>query len=302
MGGQAVDVAAAGQLPRRPVEETGHAMSPLVGGTLAAAHPGIVAAHQLAVVAARVGERRPARRPVVREEDQQRIVGEAEFVEPPPQATDVVVDVGDHPVECRQFGVPAHLRGVRLAPLVGDAVRAVRGVRRQLDEERTVAMGLDEPRRLAEEHVRAITRELLRPAVAGIGVVEVVVAPVIGDLPDSPAAVDERLLEPAIPRPEGEVVAQVPLAENRRRVTVLREHLGHHPLVRSRHVSSHDGMPHARPGRIAAGHRAPRVSGSTWGRRGSWRAGRSRDTAGRDAASSRRGFPCSPGRRIPGRP
>jgi hypothetical protein len=82
-------------------------------------------------------------------------------------------------------------------------------------------MCFDKLDRLTKEDIGAVARELLGPAVVIVGVVEIAVSPIIRNLADAAAAVDENLLKAAILRPEWAVVAEVPLAEDGRRVAVV---------------------------------------------------------------------------------
>lgn len=60
----------------------------------------------------------------------------------------------------------------------------------------------------------AITLEFFRLAVSVISVVIVIVSPVIPSVSDDTAFMDQNLLESSILRPEGIVVAKMPLAED----------------------------------------------------------------------------------------
>ena len=65
----------------------------------------------------------------------------------------------------------------------------MRRVGRQVDEKRPVAVRLDEPHRGVEPDVGAVALARLGLAVVQVGVVEVVVAPVVGRLAHAAAAV-----------------------------------------------------------------------------------------------------------------
>ena len=135
----------------------------------------------------------------------------------------------------------------------------MRGVGRQVREERPVPIGFDEPHRAVEPDVGAVARVLLGLAVVPVGVVEVVVAPEVRRLADAAAAVDQDLLESAILRPEGVVVAEVPFAEDARAVAPRREDIRHRHLVAAEQRPAQDRVPDARAVAVAPGHqRGPR--------------------------------------------
>ncbi len=81
--------------------------------------------------------------------------------------------------------------------------------------------------RLVEEDVRAVPLERLPPAIADVGVVEVVVAPEVGHGADVGGGEPHGFVESAILGPEGVVVAEVPLAEHPRPVAGFGEDVGH---------------------------------------------------------------------------
>ena len=109
----------------------------------------------------------------------------------------------------------------------------MRSVQREVGEERPVAVLLDPLEAFAEEYVGAIAFVLLDDVVVRVPIVEVVVAPGIGRLRGAAAPADDRLVEAAFVWPEGEVVAQVPLAEQACRVAVVLEDLRQRRLLES---------------------------------------------------------------------
>src|SRR6185369_14696267 len=131
--------------------ETGDAMASFLRRAFAAAHPGVVTADEIAVVATEIGKRRAAGGAVVGHENEERVVGELQLLETRSQAADVVIDVGNHPVKRGEFFVAVDFVDIRSGPFFGDAVRSVRSVRREINEKRLLAMGFNKPRRLAEK-------------------------------------------------------------------------------------------------------------------------------------------------------
>ena len=165
--------------------------------------------------------------PVVRHEDQNRIVshffGFKEVQKPP----EVPVKIGNHPFEAGQTVAHAQVKK-RLLPLLIDKVRAVWCVRRQVDKEWFAATrirrdGRHEIHRLVEPDVGAISVELLPPVTVEIGVVEIIVCPEIRDLRQASAAMPDRPLKPLVHRTSRRVVAEVPLAKYTRGIPVDRE-------------------------------------------------------------------------------
>ena len=126
----------------------------------------------------------------------------------------------------------ATLRGrwrIGRAVPVGHEERAVRGIGREVGEER-LAPRLARPdpiHRLGEEDVGAIALEPAAGAVVLVDVVEVIVVPDVGRRGDVRGREEERLLEAALLGPVGITVAEMPLAELARAVAAGREDLGH---------------------------------------------------------------------------
>ena len=92
----------------------------------------------------------------------------------------------------------------------------MRGIRRQIDEEWILGRCcrfLNEPQGIIEEHVSAISLVRGRVAVVPVGVVEVVVAPVVGRLAHAATAVINGFLEASVYGTVGRAVAEVPFAE-----------------------------------------------------------------------------------------
>ncbi|OPZ09032.1 MAG: hypothetical protein BWZ10_02596 [candidate division BRC1 bacterium ADurb.BinA364] len=194
-----------------------------------------------------------AGRAVVGHENQNRVFGQAPFLQAGHQAADVFVDVLDHAVELgHRFRHAAF--DVGLAVFFGDIQRTVRRVGRNIGEERPVFVSLDELQGRPEKHVGAVAPIGLPLAVVAQHVVEVIVAPVVRTLADSAAAMDQDLLEAAILRTERIIVAQVPLAEDSRAIARRGKNIGHGRFAGLQHRAPHDGVPNADARRIAPGH------------------------------------------------
>ena len=140
---------------RRPAQQVRHADAALVVGQLAAgerlarAQPGEVAGAA-----------------VVRQEDDQRVVGDPRFLQGVEDPADRVVERGDHPeVDPPQFVL---LVGEPVVVLLRDLERRVRRVERRVEEERLIGVPADEVDRLVAEDVgdvgRLVDHRLLRPA------------------------------------------------------------------------------------------------------------------------------------------
>ena len=194
---------------------------------------GLHAAHAGVEVARTVGAA------VVRHEDQDGVLSQALFVEEVDEVAHVRVDVPDHPqiagqprLQCRAHvvelgsGQGGRQRGFVL--LLGDQ-RAVGRVRGDVGQEGRSGLcgALHVVDRFVEEDVRAVPLERLSPAVPDVGVVEVVVAPEVGHRADVGGGEPHGLVESAVLRPEGVVVAEVPLAEHAGAVARLGEDVGH---------------------------------------------------------------------------
>ena len=102
-------------------------------------------------------------------------------------------------------------------------------VRRQVDEEGLSRLALlgpdigDELHRFVEPDVRAIAFEFGPLVAHQKSVVEIVVAPIVRDLSQSSAAMPDAAIKSLVHRPRRCTVAEMPLAEDSRCVTVVGE-------------------------------------------------------------------------------
>ena len=108
--------------------------------------------------------------------------------------------------------------------------------------------------RSIEEDIRAIAGEFLEFAVVAQRVVGVVVAPGVGSITDAAAAEGERFVKAAILGAIGEIVAEVPLAEDTGAVAAGREELPERDLALAQQRSAHDRVPDSRARGVAPGH------------------------------------------------
>ena len=133
--------------------------------------------------------------PVIRHENQDGVVGHAFRFEEFKQSSQVPVEVGHHSFETGQTVAHAHVEEW-LLPLLSDQVRAMRGVRRQVNEERFAAPGIGSHRRherhgLVKPDVGAVAVELLPAVAVEVRVVEIVVRPEVGNLSQTSAAMPD---------------------------------------------------------------------------------------------------------------
>ena len=250
VGGQSRDIAPGRHPTRGPADEERHAVSALIFAALRPAHAGIEALCRLARCFFDIA----GGRPVVRHEDQDRVLLQTPLFQLRHHRSHVFIDVGDHPVERRVRH--ARVPSVHLPVLVADKKWAVGRIRTQVGEERLIPRLLRfyEFQRLAEPDIGAVAVELLLLAVDPVGVVEVVVSPDIWELAHATATVPHDVLESDILRPRREVISEVPLAKHPRRITRVREYLAHRRLVAAQDRTSHDRVPHAGGIGIAASH------------------------------------------------
>ena len=243
VGRQGREVAPAGQLAVLVVDEAGHAVTALVGRGLSAAHARIV---EIAVAAHET-------RPVVGHVDEDRVVGNPQPLQLVAQTPQVLVDAGNHAEEARpEIGHAGIAVLLRIA--VRHQVPEVGRVGRNVAEEGFVAVLADEADGLIEPHVGTVSLVKLPMPVVHVDVVETVVAPVVGILPDTAAPVDDALLEAAEHRMVGVAVTEMPLAENARAVAVLAEELGDGRLLVVHDRAALQRMPYPRAGAVAARH------------------------------------------------
>ena len=90
----------------------------------------------------------------------------------------------------------------------------MRGVGREIEQERLRPILFDEPHALTEPDVGAVALELFELPVPFVGVIEVVVAPVIRGLPNPAATMPDDILKAPVLRTMRSVVAEVPLADH----------------------------------------------------------------------------------------
>jgi hypothetical protein len=219
----------AGASTRAPA---GHADAALVGAALGPAQAGLEMGADPAVVG---------------HEDDDRVVGQAEFVDGFQQAVEVFVDAGDHAVDA---GVDQReaLAEVFLDVRIGHVVRAVRRVVRQIEEERPILVGPHEGDGPIGEHVGDVAGGLDRGHVLEqlVGV-EVAVDEAI--LPES-----EELVESAHDRVVLAVAAQVPLADEGGAIAVPGEHLSEGDLGWVHDVAAQVGVDRSGALGVPTGH------------------------------------------------
>ena len=242
MRGQHVEVAPTRKPSARPADEKRHPMSTVEQRAFRALHAGV---ESLAVA-------KSGRRTVVGREDQNRVLGQPQFVQLRYQPAHVFVDIGDHPVESGVRYV--WVVGVEVAVLLGHVERAVRGVGHQISKERPLAVRLDEFHRRVEPNVGAIPVKLLRPAVAEIRIIEIRITPIVGRLPHTTPAMNQHLAKTSILRPERIIIPQVPLPKAAGLITTFGKHLGHRHRIGPRQRPPPGSPPSAHPHRILPGH------------------------------------------------
>ena len=225
-----------------PPDVARHPGAALVDGPLAVAQPGVPP---------------DAADAVVRQEDDDRVLGQLLVVDRLEEPGEVAVDVLDHAVGVGDVLGVELLRVPRLADLreplrrqvellvrgrepLRHLERRVRGVVRDVGEERLARLGLgDEFDRRVGEHVGAVALRLHLLAVPRQHGVEVRGLRVhlrrVGRLGEPAAVAPERLAEPAVLRPQRVVVAEVPLAEQAGPVAGRGEQLRQRGHVRPHH-------------------------------------------------------------------
>jgi len=251
VGGQGRDVAPAPCALGGAVHEERHAMPALVLPALHAPHARVEVTGALLDMAVGVA-RHAAAGAVVRHEYKDGVVGDPQLLEPGPEPSDVLVDVRHGAVEPRALLAGRDVQ-IHILVLVLDIPRPVGRVARDVAEEALVLVFLDKLHALGEEDVTAEALELLELAVHRVGVVEVVVAPVVGGVADAAAPVRDGVLEAALVRAEGLGVAEVPLAEVPGPVAGLLERVGERPLVFPEQRPPSNSMPDAGAVAVMAG-------------------------------------------------
>ena len=172
----------------------------------------------------------------------------------------VVVDIGDHAVELGDGNLRVSFigRGV----LLRAEVWAVRGVGRDVSEERLVSVGLNEFHALIEPDIGTEPFEPLMLSARDVGVVKVVVAPIVGRLTNATSLMIDTELEAPVFWSIRVAVAQMPLTEHAGRVAILAEYIGHGDFTAAQHAASLNRVPDPDAIRIATGHRARNESGA----------------------------------------
>ncbi len=133
----------------------------------------------------------------------------------------------------------------------------VRAVERQVGEEGAVVVRRQEIDRGGREDVAAVPRHLPLPAILLEDRIEVsAAARRVRRLVDAPALDHQRLLEALVDRPQGRVVAKVPLAEDPRAIAGRAEYLRQRHLVGGHQRASGVGIDDPRPVVIPARHQA----------------------------------------------
>ena len=214
--GQFVNIAGFVQPGRRPAQEEWYSMAAVVVFGLMPAHAGI----ENSVT---------ARGPVIAHEDQDGVVPQAAFLEELLQAPHGGVELGDHAQELVALAL------VRIF-LVHDQWN-MRDVGGQVAEERSSAvLLLVHPfHGLVKPDIGTVPLVRLSYAVVFVYVIVVVVGPVIGHGGYPPCPMMDRLIEPAILRPVGMVVAEVPFSEMAGGIAAGSEDVGQGRYLASKH-------------------------------------------------------------------
>ena len=136
----------------------------------------------------------------------------------------------------------------------------MRTIERQVEEERLIASALDEVDRRGREDVAAIAGVLLRLTVLEQDRIVIVASSrQVGGLTDPASLQNEGFLKAPVDGPQGEVVSQVPLAEDARAISGAGEPLGQGHLggmhERAAEIGVDDSRPVVVPSREQAGAR-----------------------------------------------
>src|ERR1035441_6033658 len=110
--------------------------------------------------------------------------------------------------------------------------------------------------RAIKPNIRAEAFDSFGTAVMKVGAVLVVVAKVVGGLPNAAAAADESFVEAAVLRATWIVVAQVPLAEDSGAVPGGTKAIRHGHFAVSQQAAAPDGVPGPHRVGIASGHQS----------------------------------------------
>ena len=238
------------------MDEEGDSMTTIVDGRFPTAHSGIVSFHRQAIERAVIGifpiKNETRRRPVVGHENENGILGEFEVGQFLAKASHVVIDVGDHAEEV--WIGDLRVAFVRLGPFFRNAVGAVWGVEREIEEEGLCLVFFDKAHAFAKPNIGAVALELFELSVSLVGVVKVVVAPVVGGLPDATAAMPDDILKAAILRAMGRVVTEMPFAHHAGGVARVRKEIGDGFFVPMHHRATGAGAEGASVTGVVSGH------------------------------------------------
>ena len=237
VGAQCVALRSSRDAAGGPAEEGHRSRAALIGRAFGALHAAIedLRARGAAVVTGDV--------------NYERVVFYAPFLKLLEQRTEVRIDVLDHAKELRCVFVDIGLAEILLVILLRNHVWTVRGVGRNVGEERLSGGAADvyPLDGLCEEQIGAIARRFLELPVVPERGIDVCVARRVAarawvGLADTAAAVDIDFVEAAALRPVSCLVAEVPLAEDARRVADGFEHLREGVRFQAHPLSFEDGV------------------------------------------------------------
>ena len=187
-------------------------MPTLIRRALNPSHATVIVRSALLHVALR-SHRDAATRAIVRHEDKNCVLQDAEAVEVVAHLRDVVVDASHHAVEPSAVGraVAEVGRGVGVAGGVAllDVEWGVRRIAGNVGHEWLVLVLRRELGGLGEEDVGAVALKALRLAVHLVYVVKIIISPSVLGVADAAAAMRDGELEPALERAERGSVSEV---------------------------------------------------------------------------------------------
>ena len=197
---------------------------------------------------------------VVSHEDEDGVVGDVEFAEFLSEFAEVVIEVGDHAVE---FGTafPGDFFFIGSGPFFRNLVGGLGGVKGEVEEEGFFFVLGDEVLGLGKPDVGGVALEFLVGAVALVGIIELIVAPIIGSLANSSGLVPDDVLEALIHGSAGSVVTEVPLADHASGVACFSKIFSHREFGGFEGAASAGGAESSGAGGVAPGH-----EGGTGGR------------------------------------
>ncbi len=129
----------------------------------------------------------------------------------------------------------------------------MRGIGGDVAEEGSIPMSFDEFQGLVEPNIGAIALIRSVAFMGPVGIIKIVVAPIIGRIPDTAPAVGHHFLKASILGAIGIVIAQMPLAKNAGDISILDEDVGHANFVLAQQGASADGMPNTGAVGVVAG-------------------------------------------------